>query len=614
MNELDFKNKAVLVVGGSSGIGNGIAHAFAERDAAVHVWGTRATAQDYDGVEGSDLNGLAYACVDVADRAQIAAAEGPPALDVLVLCQGTVRSIGGGEFEPEGWDRVMAVNLDSLMACAAKFHDQLAARNGVIIIVSSVSGYTSNRGNPAYAASKAGAVSLTKTLGEAWARDGIREVGLAPGLVDTKLTKVTTENPQRREGALRAIPLGRMGTPADMAGAALFLASPLAAYVVGQTLIVDERPEPMTANPRSVAGSTVFITGAASGMGRATAEVFAAEGAHVALADIAAESVREVADDLVHRGFSAEAWTLDVSDPAAILTVIGEVAQRFGGLDMVVNNAGISAFSPIDSEGYEKVWTHAFDILITAQQRIIRAALPHLRKSAHPRIVNIASTEALGATSPRQPLRRRQGHGHRPELARWRSSSRSGRDHRQLHLPRAHPDRHDRGDFGGRQGDVRAAAHGASPLRPARRGGAHHAQPLPAGGLLHHRRDDPRGRWPDGAERLIAAAQPGGRRRLHPPGVSSGWRWIQFGALVGEPLPGRRHFGELVTLRALCTPDASWRHSIACCRYSEAFFTHLLRRKPQHRTTTPAAEDGSIALGLARPFPRDLDRRQMTAS
>ncbi|HEY3950323.1 SDR family NAD(P)-dependent oxidoreductase [Phenylobacterium sp.] len=238
MNELDFSKKAVLVVGGSSGIGNGVAHAFAERGAAVHVWGTRATAEDYECVEGSDLDGLAYAQVDVGDRAQIAAAVGPPALDVLVLCQGTV-VYRRGEFEPEGWDQVMAVNLDSLMACANRFHDTLAQRKGVIIVVSSVSGFTANRGNPAYAASKAGAVSLTKTLGEAWARDGIRVVGLAPGLVDTKLTKVTTEHPDRLAASLRAIPLGRMGTPADMAGAALFLASPLAAYVVGQTLIVD---------------------------------------------------------------------------------------------------------------------------------------------------------------------------------------------------------------------------------------------------------------------------------------------------------------------------------------------------------------------------------------
>jgi 3-oxoacyl-[acyl-carrier protein] reductase len=237
MSELDFSGKAVLVVGGSSGIGNGIAHAFRDRGAEVQVWGTRPTADDYQGVEGSDLTGLDYVQVDVGQRAQIDAAPTPD-LDVLVLCQGTV-IYRRGEFEPEGWDRVMAVNLDSLLACATKFRPGLAERKGVIVIVSSVSGFQSNRGNPAYAASKAGAVSLTKTLGEAWAREGIRVVGLAPGLVDTKLTKVTTEHPERREGALRAIPLGRMGTPQDMAGAALFLASPLAAYVVGQTLIVD---------------------------------------------------------------------------------------------------------------------------------------------------------------------------------------------------------------------------------------------------------------------------------------------------------------------------------------------------------------------------------------
>jgi len=239
MSDLDFSGQTVLVVGGSSGIGNGIAHGFRERGAKVHVWGTRPTAKDYEGIEGSDLTGLAYACVDVADRAQInAEAAKIPALDVLVLSQGTV-VYKRGEFEPEGWDHVMAVNLDSPMACSVAFHDKLAQAKGSIIIVSSVSGFQSNRGNPAYAASKAGAVSLTKTLGEAWARDGIRVNGLAPGLVATKLTAVTTEHPDRMAGALRAIPQGRAGTPADMAGAVLFLASPLAAYVCGQTLIVD---------------------------------------------------------------------------------------------------------------------------------------------------------------------------------------------------------------------------------------------------------------------------------------------------------------------------------------------------------------------------------------
>jgi 3-oxoacyl-[acyl-carrier protein] reductase len=159
----------------------------------------------------------------------------------------------------------------------------------------------------------------------------------------------------------------------------------------------------VSAPGRSIEGLVAFITGAASGMGRATAEVFAAEGAHVALSDIAGEAVREVADDLVHRGMSAEAWMLDVSDSAAVKTVVAAAAARFGGLDMVVNNAGISAFSPIDSDDYEHVWTRALGVLLTAQQRIVRAALPHLRRSASPRIVNIASTEALGATSRDSP-------------------------------------------------------------------------------------------------------------------------------------------------------------------------------------------------------------------
>src|SRR6195952_4733520 len=239
MNELDFSGKQILVIGGSSGIGNGIAQAFRARGARVQVCGTRASAADYSAAEGSDLEGLDYAQLDVSD-AQAIAAFAPPfdRLDVLVLAQGAV-IYRRGEFEMAGFRKVLEVNLVSLMACAAKFHAMLSASKGSLIIVSSTAAYHATKGNPAYNASKTGAVGLTRTLAQAWAEDGIRVNGIAPGLVDTKMTKVTTANPKRLEGAIAGIPLKRLGTPEDMAGAALFLASPLSSYIVGQTLVVD---------------------------------------------------------------------------------------------------------------------------------------------------------------------------------------------------------------------------------------------------------------------------------------------------------------------------------------------------------------------------------------
>ncbi len=239
MQDTDFTGKQVLVVGGTSGIGNGIAQAFRQRGASVEVWGTRSSAEEYAASDGSDLTGLTYQQVDVGSPDAIAAAVSTAdQLDVLVLSQGIV-AYKRAEFKRPGWDKVMSVNLDSLMHCCEKFRPELAASKGSIIIISSVSGIRANIGNPAYAASKAGAISLTKTLGQAYARDGIRVNGVAPGLVDTKLTKVTTANPDRMKGALRAIPLRRAGEPAEIAGGVLFLASPLASYVCGQTLFVD---------------------------------------------------------------------------------------------------------------------------------------------------------------------------------------------------------------------------------------------------------------------------------------------------------------------------------------------------------------------------------------
>ena len=236
---LDFSGKRTLVIGGSSGIGNGIARAFAEHGAESIVTGTRPDEGDYLEAEDSDFTGLTYHQLDVTDRDApdvLAAKLGP--VDVLVLCQGAVR-YSRGEFEREGWDVVIDVNLNSVMDCARAFHLGLARRDGSIIIVSSTGAFHAMIGNPAYGASKAGAASLVGSLAQAWARDGIRVNGIAPGFVPTKMTRITTENEQRREGAIARVPLRRMGTPRDMAGAALFLSSPLASYITGQSLIVD---------------------------------------------------------------------------------------------------------------------------------------------------------------------------------------------------------------------------------------------------------------------------------------------------------------------------------------------------------------------------------------
>jgi 3-oxoacyl-[acyl-carrier protein] reductase len=238
-DELEFNGKNVLVVGGSSGIGNAVAQAFLGKGASVHIWGTRAHASDYAGSGDSNLTGLHYRQVDVTVPEQIQSPEaGFDRLDVLVLSQGIVL-YDRAEFDPKRFRDVVEVNLNSLMECCTRFYPMLKASKGSIIIISSTAALHSTRGNPAYGASKTGALGLTRTLGDAWAPDGIRVNGIAPGMIPTKMTKVTTSNP-KRVGAWEAqIPLGRLGQTTEIAGVALFLASPLASYVIGQTIPVD---------------------------------------------------------------------------------------------------------------------------------------------------------------------------------------------------------------------------------------------------------------------------------------------------------------------------------------------------------------------------------------
>lgn len=146
---------------------------------------------------------------------------------------------------------------------------------------------------------------------------------------------------------------------------------------------------------RSIAGRTAIVTGAGSGMGRATALLFAAEGAQVAVVDRDGASAAAVAEQC---GALARAYTLDVADGAAIADTVQRIAADFGGIDILVNNAGVSSFCGLDDPAYEEVWARALGVMLTAHQRMVRACLPFLRQSEAPRIVNIASTEGLGAT------------------------------------------------------------------------------------------------------------------------------------------------------------------------------------------------------------------------
>lgn len=154
---------------------------------------------------------------------------------------------------------------------------------------------------------------------------------------------------------------------------------------------------------RSIEGSIALVTGAGSGMGRATAQLFADEGALVALWDVNAESVHSTAQEIDAAGGRARAWVVDVARRDSVDHAMAELVDTFGGLDILVNNAGVASLAAVDDAEFEQVWQHTLQVDLTALTYTTRASLPHLRASLNPRIVNIASTEALGATTHHSP-------------------------------------------------------------------------------------------------------------------------------------------------------------------------------------------------------------------
>jgi 3-oxoacyl-[acyl-carrier protein] reductase len=150
---------------------------------------------------------------------------------------------------------------------------------------------------------------------------------------------------------------------------------------------------------RSIAGKVAVVTGAASGMGRATALLFADEGASVAVLDRDEAGAQAVADEIARAGGRAVPITVDLADAAATDAAITAARDALGPIDILVNNAGISLAAPIDQPGFEEAWATTLAVNLTAYTRTVRAALDDLRRDGSGRIVNVASTEGLGATA-----------------------------------------------------------------------------------------------------------------------------------------------------------------------------------------------------------------------
>jgi 3-oxoacyl-[acyl-carrier protein] reductase len=162
----------------------------------------------------------------------------------------------------------------------------------------------------------------------------------------------------------------------------------------------------LTVLSRSVSNKVAVVTGAASGMGRATAFLFADEGAKVAALDRDGKGAIEVADAIndAHGEGAASAWTLDVANPGDIDRVVTEVAETIGPIDILVNNAGIALPVDVhDDSAYEQAWESTLAVNLTAHQRLIRACLPYLARDGQGRVVNVSSTEGIGASRYNSP-------------------------------------------------------------------------------------------------------------------------------------------------------------------------------------------------------------------
>lgn len=243
-----LKGKRALITGGTAGIGKEIAIAFAKEGADVAIFGTNAERASQVIEElGQNLQNpeqrFTSFIVNVAEKAsvenaiqQLIAAWGQ--VDILVNNAGITRDALLMRMTEADWDEVIDVNLKSVYnTCQALVRPMIKAKGGKIINITSVVGLTGNAGQANYAASKSGMIGFTKALAQEVATRNICVNCIAPGFIETRMTDALTDG--QKEGILKKIPMGRMGSPQDIANAAIFLAGPNSGYITGQVLTVD---------------------------------------------------------------------------------------------------------------------------------------------------------------------------------------------------------------------------------------------------------------------------------------------------------------------------------------------------------------------------------------
>ncbi|MEO1251047.1 MAG: 3-oxoacyl-[acyl-carrier-protein] reductase [Pseudomonadota bacterium] len=237
----ELSGKRALVTGATGGIGGAVARAFHAQGATVAISGTREEKLETLAKELKDrvhVTPCNLSDLDAVDALPKQAGEALGGLDIVVSNAGVTRDMLMMMMKPDMWDEVIRVNLTAYFRLAkASLRAMTKQRFGRIIGVTSVVGVTGNAGQANYAASKAGMIGMTKSLAQEVASRNVTVNCIAPGFIATAMTDALNE--QQREAILGKIPAGAMGSPSDIATAAVYLASEEAAYVTGQTLHVN---------------------------------------------------------------------------------------------------------------------------------------------------------------------------------------------------------------------------------------------------------------------------------------------------------------------------------------------------------------------------------------